>query len=736
MKKDIKTNITAKVLMVMFIGIFLTLSGRFIYIQATGEVQKVSLTELAQQKRQASAILASERGKIFDNNGMLLAFDRPTYRVYAIVDETYSKNAATALHVEDPKKTAEQLSTVLDIEPSEMEEKMKSGLKGDAFQVEFGSKGKNLNQLKMNEIKDLKLPGINFTEESLRYYPNGMFASHIIGFARQNESDEKINGVTGIEKVKDDILGGKDGEIHYLRDRYNKKLVQAKEVIEAPEDGNDIYLTIDQKIQTILEDVMSEVDEKYSPEKITAVVSNPKTGEILAMSNRPSYNPNKPVEVENWYNDVISTPVEPGSTSKIFTWAAAIDAGVYDGSELFQSGRYQVNSKIQPINDHNRGQGWGKISFDEGFHRSSNVAASKLMWEKLGSETYLEYLKRFDLDQVTGIDLPGEVAGKITYDWPRDKMSTAFGQSSTLTPLQQIKGASAIANEGKMMQPYVIQKIVDPNTGELIEESKPKVAGEPISESTAKQMMDLLDDVVNSDVGTGKPYRLDSYSVVGKTGTAEMPNPNGGGYMTGKNDSIYSFIGMAPKDNPELMMHVSVTRPKLKDTQSGSEPSSFIFRNVMENGLHYLNIEPDKENETRELERIEFPDIADKPIEQVKEQLAELSLTPKVIGKGKQVVAVNFDAGDKLYPNQDIIIVTDEVTMPDLKGWSKRSVLTFATMVDMEISMEGQGFVTKQNIKAGKALKADMSLEVTLESALKEKKKGKKKKESNETDGE
>src|SRR5699024_2551172 len=259
------------------------------------------------------------------------------------------------------------------------------------------------------------------------------------------------------------------------RDEFEKKRLNPKEVIQSPEDGNDIYLTIDQKIQTLLEDVLSQVDEQYSPERITAVVMDPKTGGILAMGNRPSYNPNNPENVENWYNDVISTPFEPGSTTKMFTWAAAIDAGVYNGDELYKSGTYLVNEKIEPINDHNQGAGWGSISFDEGFRRSSNVAASKLVWEKMGTDTFLEYLQKFGFDEVTNIDLPNEVAGQILYNWPSEKLRTAFGQGSTITPIQQIKAATAIANEGKMLQPYIIKKIVDPTSGDVIEENKPTV---------------------------------------------------------------------------------------------------------------------------------------------------------------------------------------------------------------------------------------------------------------------
>src|SRR5690606_13844716 len=152
------------------------------------------------------------------------------------------------------------------------------------------------------------------------------------------------------------------------------------------------------------EDVMSQVDEKYKPERMTAIVMNPKTGEILAMSNRPSYNPNNPANVKNWYNDAISTPFEPGSTVKMFTWAAAIESKVYNGEEGYMSGKYQISDRISPIHDFNR-KGWGTISYNEGFARSSNVAAAKLVWEKMGPDTFLEYMKAFDFDKPSGIDL-------------------------------------------------------------------------------------------------------------------------------------------------------------------------------------------------------------------------------------------------------------------------------------------------------------------------------------------
>lgn len=714
MKKNKSTNIVASLLMIFFMFLFLIVSGRYIYIQATGVVSDVSLTEWAKDKRETSVVLPAERGEIYDHSGMTLAYNRPAYRIYAILDPEYSKNQKEPKHVVDPQKTAEKLAPFLDLEETEIQEKIEKGIEEERFQVEFGKTGKNLSQQTMEEIKSLNLPGIYFLEEAIRYYPNGMFASHIIGFAQEDEETEELTGITGVENAKNKLLGGTDGFLQYQRDRYNKKLVDPKEVVQKPEDGHDIYLTIDQKIQTLLEDALSQVDEKYDPERITAVVMDPKTGAILALGNRPSFNPNNPEDVENWYNDVISTPFEPGSTTKMFTWAAAIDSGNYNGNEYFQSGRYVVNEKIEPINDHNQGAGWGSITFDEGFRRSSNVAASKLVWEKIGAETFLEYLERFDFDKKTDIDLPNEVAGKILYNWPSEKLRAAFGQGSTTTPIQQVKAASAIANKGKMVKPYVIQKIVDSNTGDVIEEKEPVVVGEPISEETAAQMLDLLESVVNSKDGTGKPYRLDDYTVAGKTGTAQIPNSNGKGYLRGSHNNIFSFLGMAPKDDPQLIMHVSVKQPKLEPGESGSEPVSFIFNNVMENGLHYMNIEPDKETEQSTAETETFPEVLNKDVNTVTKQLEKTGANITVIGNGEKIVAANIAEGDKFFPNQRIMLLTDKPTMPDIIGWSHRDVLSLANLLEVNVETSGVGYVKKQSIKEDKKIDDKTTLKVEL----------------------
>ncbi|WP_068672480.1 penicillin-binding protein [Oceanobacillus sp. Castelsardo] len=718
MRKNKTTHFMTGILIIFFSTIFIILAGRFMYIQATGEIDGVSLKEFAEQKRTSSYTLKAERGKIFDKNGMTLAYDMPVYRMYAIVREEYSENSDDPKHVVDPKKTAEILAPILDVDESTILKPIKSGIENDRFQVEFGKVGNEVSQHVKEQIEELDLPGINFAEHSRRYYPNGTFASHIIGFAREEEIEKdgqfinEIKGIAGMEHEMNDLLEGKDGYISYQRDKYNKKLLNPNEIIKQPENGDNVYLTIDQKIQTLVEDVLTQVEEEYNPERITAIVMNPKTGEVLAMGNRPSYNPNNPANVKNWYNDAVSTPFEPGSTMKIFTWASAIEEGVYNGDEGFASGSYQVNEKITPIHDHNKGKGWGTISFDEGFARSSNVAASKLVWEKLGTEKFLEYLHAFDFDKKTDIDLPGEVAGQILYNWPLEKITTSFGQGSTLTPIQQVKAATAIANGGKMLQPYVVDRIVDSTTGQILEQKEPTVVGQPISEETATKVLSLMDSVVNSEHGTGEKYKLDDYSTGGKSGTAEIPNPNGG-YLTGRNNYIFSFLGMAPIDDPQLVMYVSVKQPELEPHEVGSDPLSFIYRNVMQNSLHYLNINPDKEKEDS-LIKTEIPKIIDKSTEDVKQKLVDSGLNVTVVGDGDKIISANVHEGDMVITQERIILVTNQLKMPDIANWSKRDVLQLADLLELKVETFGNGYVTSQSIEKNAEISKGEYLAVEL----------------------
>ncbi|MYL33043.1 PASTA domain-containing protein [Pontibacillus yanchengensis] len=714
MKKNRTTHRMAKLFMMIFTILFVVLFGRFFYIQATGEIEGVNLEKWAEKKRTSSYTIDADRGKIVDRNGMTLAYDRPTYSIYAIVDQSYSKDSEEPLHVEDAANTAEKLAPVLDMQKQEIISQIKNGKSKDRFQVEFGAKGRYLSQDKKEKIKKMDLPGIQFTEQAKRYYPNGTFASHVLGFAQNKENSETIEGIMGIEKQMENQLQEEDGGISYQRDKYNMKLLNPEEVIKKPQDGATVKLTLDQKIQTFLEDAMNQVDENYSPSQMMAVVMDPKTGEVLALSNRPSFNPNSRKGIDNWYNDVIAYPYEPGSTMKIFTLAAAMDAGVYDGDEVYQSGSYQVDDKNRAIYDHNR-DGWGPITYDEGIQRSSNVAAAKLLWEKLGPERFAEYYKDFGLTEKTGIDLPGEESGRLLYNYPIEKITTAFGQGSTVTPIQQMMAATSIANEGKMMKPYVISEVTDPSSGKVLQKTEPEMKGEPIDAATAKSVRGLLGEVVTGEHGTGKAYQLNGYSVAGKTGTAQIPDADSGGYMIGRENYIFSFLGMAPKEDPELMMYVSVKQPNLEPSELGTDPVSDIFNTVMENSLRYLNIQPDKNQDTTNVEANKLKDYVEKSASKAASELKEQGAHPIVLGNGDKVQKMLPKSDSSILKNERVFLLTNgTVEMPDMTGWSMRDALKLGSILELKMENIGNGYVYKQSVQEGSSISKGSYLVVEL----------------------
>lgn len=714
--KNKSINRGAAILIIIFALLFFTLTIRFIQIQSSGKADGQVLAAKAEQLYTKMRTIKAHRGEILDRNGEILAHDTSAYTVVAILDKSLTVDKEDPQHVVDPHKTAIELAPILDMSVSELDRILTK----DKKQVEFGTKGRDLSFATKEKIEKLHLPGIAFIRDSKRYYPNGVFASHVIGYAQKKINDKtkktETVGMMGIEKEYDKYLKEKDGYVSYESDTNGFLLPNGEEKIAPPDNGNNIYLTIDQKIQAFLEDAMSRVQKEYEPSEMIAIISNPKTGQILAMSNRPSFDPNKR-NITNYLNHAVAYRFEPGSTMKLYPLAAAIEEGVFNGSELYQSGSYSVEGGT--IRDHNN-VGWGKISFLEGVQRSSNVAFAILANEKLGADRFLNYLHRFNLHQPTGIDIPGEVTSEINYQWPLDKVTTAFGQGTAITPIQQIQAASAIANDGKMMKPYVIDHIVDPDTEKVILQKEPVVAGTPISEKTADKVLDILGTVVTSPNGTGKPYYIEGYDVAGKTGTAQIPDPDGG-YMTGWENYIFSFIGMAPKDDPKLLMYVAVKQPKLTIHETGSAPVSEIFKPVMANSLQYLKIKPSKKGSQKKASSskkkvgITLDNYQNKNVQDTKNILEKMGLTPVILGGGSKIEDQLPKPNASILPGERVVLKTSgDLSYPDFTGWSLRDVLKVTTLLKLEPTLEGHGFVNSQNIKSGAPYNKNDQLRITF----------------------
>ncbi|MBU9720448.1 MULTISPECIES: penicillin-binding protein [Bacillaceae] len=678
-KKSKVTTRAMFILVVFLLGMTIAFS-RFVYIQAAKEVQGHDLQNLLERRWSQSYTLEGKRGTIFDRNGDALAEEIPSYTLVAILDDRFSD------YVEDPINTAKELSAVLDIDVATIEGFLVNGIEAGRVQVEMGPRAKFLSFEKKEEVMALELPGIQMREDPRRFYPKQTFASHIIGYTERDMSTARM----GLESSLNEYLQEENGRISYQKDGRNRRLTNANEVIEPPKNGDSVFLTLDTRIQMTIEQTMNQVEEEYDPERMMAIVANAKTGEILGMANRPTFNPNQYESIENYSNFNVQSRFEPGSTMKIFSLAAAIEEGVYNGQEYFQSGSIQVGPHT--IRDHNRA-GWGQITFDEGFQRSSNVAFTILALERLGGDTFYDYIQSFGFDEPTGIDLPNEVNSMIARGSRSDIAATSFGQGTAVTPIQLVQASTAIANGGKMMQPYIIDRIVNDDENEIVLENKPQVVNEPISESTAKEVLNLMETVVSSEVGTGRGFAIDGFDVAGKTGTAEIVGPDGR-YMSGHGNFIYSFIGMAPAEDPEVIVYVAIDRPKLADDEAGSIPVSMIFKSVMKQSLQYLNIAPTDENGERERRDFEIEDYSEAMVTDVQSHLVSEGLEVVVLGNGKKVTDQYPSSGIGVYPGEKVLLMTDgeELYMPDFTDWSLRQIYGFQELTGVDIDIHGNGF--------------------------------------------
>lgn len=693
------TNKGAGYFMIFFLLLFLLLLARFFYIQVTGTVDNHDLKKIAEQKHSKKGVLEANRGTIYDQNGHVLAQDANSYKIVA--------ELKGAKPVENKEDTAKKIAGVL----GKGEDQILAALNKDKSQVEFGTLGKDLTKEQKEQIEALKLPGISFITENARVYPNGDFASYVIGHAKPDEHGISV-GQFGLEKSLDKYLGASNGEVAYTGDRKGVSLDGGKVNVKAPKNGDNVYLTLDQRIQSYLEDAMKEASKHYDPKSLIGIVADPKTGKILAMSSKPSYDPNQR-NIDYYFNDAIANAFEPGSTMKIFTLAAAINEGVYNGQDFYQSGTYQVGNR--KIKDHNGGAGWGSITFDEGVERSSNVAFAILGDQKLGPERFRKYIHSFGLDEKTNIDLSGEGSNTILFDQQIQQVTTAFGQGSTVTPIQLVQAATAIANDGKMMKPYTIDKVVDPITGKVQLEHKPEEVGKPVSKETAAQVRQLLERVVTSPKGTGTAYKVDGYSVGGKTGTAQIPDGKGG-YMTGRENYIFSFLGMAPMDDPQLVVYLAVKQPKLKDDENGAQPLADIFKYVTKNSLEYLKIKPNEVKDPKKYvkeQQTVVPDVTGKTMEEAKKAIDKAKLRPIVLGEGKVQQQVP-KATEQTLKGDRVFLVGDKPTMPNIQGWALRDVMNLAKTLKLNLKPSGTGYVTEQSVAEGTLLQPGTELDVTL----------------------
>lgn len=695
-----KIKIRSFVIGGLFTLFFVIVGIRLYYVQV---VQASDLTMKAVRVWSADNVLPSKRGAIYDRSGNVLAWNAPSYTVAVnpslinqrgIADKVVSGLAPLlGMDHEAGYRKLQQLVT----------KKREDG--SFYLHVEVRNEGWKIDSETAEKIERWRdendIVGVNLLPEEKRYYPNGSLASHVLGY-----TDKDGNAIMGIEYTLDGLLRGQDGKIHYERDRLGYELPKGTALYEPPVNGKSVKLTIDQHIQHYMEAALEEAYNKYEPVSALAIAADPNTMEILGMANYPNFDPNVYWKINSqadFYNHAVSSVYEPGSTFKIVTLAAAVEEGLFDPEETYMSGRIRVADTY--INDHNGGRGWGEITFLEGFLRSSNVAFVKL-GERMGGEKLRYYIEQFGFGARTGIELSSEAKGDVRFNlnYPTEVATATFGQGRvTVTGIQQLAALSAIANGGKLLKPYIVEEIIDSDTGETIEKFEPQFIRQVVSERTAYEVANYLEQVVsNQNIGTGRRAYIEGYRIAAKTGTAQKVVD--GKYADDR--YVVSFGGFAPVDDPKIALIVIVDDPKIESYTQGGEVVAPVFREIMEKSLRYLGVETEKSevmiNSVQiqsSLPSLTVPDLVTMDPLRAGEVLAARGLDYVILGNGNKVLEQFPEAGTRIGSKQRIILLTEDKShtlLPDLSGWSLRDAMELCTYLGIEAQVSGEGYVVSQ----------------------------------------
>lgn len=689
--KKIKNIHFSKLITLLITIAFIGAIGKLIYLSLAKNIDGIDLKEYAEKRNTTKKTLYAHRGTIYDNDGNYLAATVNSYTLIAYLSESRTTNPNNPQHVVDKETTAKKLSEVFqkngytDMTYDYILERLNIANK---YQVEFAY-AKDITETLKLEIEKLNLPGLDFVTSSKRYYQMGDFASYIVGYSKKDDYGD-ITGEMGIEKYYNDELKGENGFSEYQTDNYGYKLPYAEENVKQAESGDDIYLTIDNNIQLFVEQEINTLakDNKFS--WLTLTVADAKTGAILASGSSPSFDANK-LDMTSYLNPLVSYAYEPGSTMKIFSFMSAIDNDLYDGDETYMSGTIKVSDAT--IKDFNN-VGWGRISFDEGFNYSSNVAAT-ILSQRLEKEKLMESYEKFGFGKKTGITLPDEVNGSIDFNYATEIATAAFGQGITTTPIQNIQALTTLANDGVMLKPYIISKIVDSNTKEVKYEGKREELGQVVKKSTTDKMKEMMHNVVTSGKTDARLFRSELVNIIGKSGTAQIPNPNGRGYLAGTYDYIRSFAMLFPYEDPQYIIYFSV-----KQFEGTYKNASTAVVNIVNEIVKYKNLEQKLEN-TVSNNVVGLDNFVNTDVLSTEEKLKSLGLTPIILGTGSTVTNQYPNKGSKVLVGSKVFIKTNsKYTLPDVIGYSQNEIIALCNLLNIDCEFVGTGKVVSTSLPA------------------------------------
>ncbi|MBV9492054.1 MAG: penicillin-binding protein 2 [Verrucomicrobia bacterium] len=549
------------------VALFSVYSFRLIELQL---VKHEEYSARAAEKHVHKQAIYAKRGTIRDVHDEILANNLPV--------ETVVGDSSL---IREPMAVAEAIAHQLEMDPRELAAKLGSGAKYLVLKQEVSEA--RAEEIRTN-LQAARLKGVRFEPDFKRMYPNGSLLAQVVGFV-----DHKHQGVMGIERTMQEFLQGADGFRYIEIDRTGRELVPYRGLEKPARDGCDVTLTIDLGLQSIVEQELEAACAQYRPERAVAVMMRPSTGEILAMTSRPSFDLNAAGEStpEQQKNGGIVEMVEPGSTFKIVATSAALEEKLVtpDTTVFCENGRFQYAGRI--LRD---AHPMGVLTVHQILAKSSNIGVAKLALQ-LGEAKLYEYVRKFGFGERTGVALTGEIPGLVI---PLDRWGkleitrVPMGQSVAVTPLQMVAAMSAVANEGKLMKPLVVTKIIDPK-GRPVVTFAPEVVRQVVSPQTTKKIVSALKDVVSKQ-GTAQKAAVKGFSVAGKTGTAQKVDPKGG-YYQGR--YITSFVGFMPAEDPKFTLLVMLDDPKTKPGEAyGGLVAGPIFARMAERAANYLDLRP------------------------------------------------------------------------------------------------------------------------------------------------
>jgi len=625
-------------ILLFFLVLYVALVSRAFQLQV---VSGETLGKLADRQHKASLTLYPERRFIFDRNGQKLAATIMADSVY--VDPS---------NVEDRTKVSSNLSSILGVK----RQKITGALSN---QGSFRWIARQISPVRTERIRTLKLKGVHLVQEPRRFYPHRELACHLLGFAGLDST-----GLDGLESKYDEYLKGVPKKVVWGRDARGRKIYLSDDSGSAVDDRScSLFLTIDSKIQYIVESQLKKAIEDTGAKGGTVIVMDPGTGEVLAMANEPLFNPNEfsiyPADARR--NRAVTDCFDPGSVFKPFVAAAALEEGLVTETDIFdcENGSYTVGNRV--IHDA-QNEKFQELNLPDIIKHSSNIGSVKIA-EKLGKEKFYHYITMFGFGSKTGIDLPGESRGILrnSKDWTDVDFATiAFGQGVSVTAIQLVTAMSAIANDGVLMKPHVVRCMVD-KKGSVVKEIEPVAVRRVISPETSHRITSILTDVVEE--GTGGNARIVNLSVAGKTGTSQKFDFDLGRYSARKVEA--SFIGFFPAEDPQMVILVMLDEPKIH--RWGGAAAAPVFKEVSEQILRCFN----NSMELREVAANEN-------------------------NEGVRIIQVSTDR-ETIYHDTKV----DESIIPDFEGMSMREVLKISQNRGIDIRIAGSGWAVSQNPAPG-----------------------------------